>query len=322
MKIKTLLIVLLAVFFLLPSCKNKKRRVPRNDKMAISMSQNAKGDSAIYGLACVGTNDSAVVLLPNQGGDPIKYRIVWAMNNHQVFGTPSIGDWICVIPQADSKNSARMVIDLDQVKGTWTHAVKPVFKDISGISRKQIREMFENMPDSIKETYLVPREYGFTLSRQSKAQAIGRIYGSNDEESPVKYPEVPHYTEWHAYNGKLILVQGRVEYNNIALLCGEREVINIGVVFQKGRFHFAEIALVLLGNLHFATQEAAFVDDGGEVFLQGEVAVFVQQGKVHVFRVAVHAVEDTQTGAAIESCFGKEATPIESAEHYLLHHFV
>ena len=215
MKIKTLLIVLLAVFFLLPSCKNKKRRAPRNDKMAISMSQNAKGDSAIYGLACEGTNDSAVVLLPNQGGDPIKYRIVWAMNNHQVFGTPSIGDWICVIPQADSKNSARMVIDLDQIKGTWTHAVKPVFKDISGISRKQIREMFENMPDSIKETYLVPREYGFTLSRQSKAQAIGRIYGSNDEESPVKYPEVPHYTEWHAYNGKLILVQGRVEYNNI-----------------------------------------------------------------------------------------------------------
>ena len=83
-----------------------------------------------------------------------------------------------------------------------------------------------------------------------------------------------------------------------------------------------EIALVLLGNLHFASQEATFVDDGGEVFFQGEVDVLVQQGKVHVFRVAVHAVEDTQTGAAIEGCFGKEATSIESAEHYLLHHLV
>ena len=113
MKIKTQLIVILAVFFLKKKKKNKKRRVPRNDKMAISMSQNAKGDSAIYGLACEGTNDSAVVLLPNQGGDPIKYRIVWAMNNHQVFGTPSIGDWICVIPQADSKNSATYLCKRD-----------------------------------------------------------------------------------------------------------------------------------------------------------------------------------------------------------------
>ena len=70
-----------------------------------------------------------------------------------------------------------------------------------------------NMPDSIVETYMVPRQYGFTLKRMGEAQSVGYVMANSDveDDSPVEYPPVPQYTEWHAYNGKLILVKGRRE---------------------------------------------------------------------------------------------------------------
>ena len=51
-----------------------------------------KGDKAIYGLACMGCTDSVVIMLPNQGGDPVKYNILEANRNRQVFGNIEVGD--------------------------------------------------------------------------------------------------------------------------------------------------------------------------------------------------------------------------------------
>lgn len=75
MKIKTLLIITLASLAML-SCHHgpKPQRVKTN--LPISMSKPTKGDKAIYGLACMGCSDTAVVLLPNGGGDPIRYNIL------------------------------------------------------------------------------------------------------------------------------------------------------------------------------------------------------------------------------------------------------
>ena len=107
--------------------------------------------------------------------------------------------------------------DLDQLKATWTYPVMPKLREVSHLSKRQQARILANMPDSIVETYMVPRQYGFTLKRMSEAVAVGRVMINKDvdDDSPVEYPAVPQYTEWHAYNGKLILVQGRRELEDV-----------------------------------------------------------------------------------------------------------
>lgn len=217
MKWKSFLLMGLAACAL-GACKKGPRppKMPLGN-MPISMSKPAKGDKAIYGLACMGCTDSVVVLLPNAGGDPVRYNILEASRNKQVFGNIEIGDWVCVMPCPDEKNHATMVIDLDKLKATWTYSVMPHLRDVTHLSKRQQARILANMPDSIVETYMVPREYGFTLKRMSEARSVGFVMQSTavEDDSPVEYPEVPQYTEWHAYNGKLILVKGRQEMNGI-----------------------------------------------------------------------------------------------------------
>ena len=218
MKIKTFFIIGLATLAL-AACHRGPKPPRQKSNMPISMSKPAKGDKAIYGLACMGCSDTAVVLLPNGGGDPVRYNILDASRNHQVFGNIEIGDWICVIPCRDrnEKNAADMVIDLDKLKATWTYQVMPHLRDVTHLSKRQQARILANMPDSIVETYMVPREYGFTLKRMSEARSVGYVMANSsvEDDSPVEYPPVPQYTEWHAYNGKLILVKGRREFNGI-----------------------------------------------------------------------------------------------------------
>lgn len=218
MKIKTLLIITIASLAML-SCHHGPKPQRVKTSLPISMSKPAKGDKAIYGLACMGCSDTAIVLLPNGGGDPIRYNILDATRNHQVFGDIEIGDWICVMPctDKDDKNGADMVIDLDKLKATWTYPVMPHLRDVTHLSKRQQARILANMPDSIVETYMIPRDYGFTLKRMGEARSVGMVAtnSSVEDDSPVEYPKVPLYTEWHAYNGKLILVKGRYEFNNV-----------------------------------------------------------------------------------------------------------
>ena len=208
-----------------------------NSKLAISLSKPAKGDKAIYGLACMGCSDTAVVLLPNGGGDPVRYNILDASRNHQVFGDIEIGDWICVMPCTgkNDRNGADMVIDLDKLKATWTYPVMPRLRDVSHLSKRQQARILANMPDSIVENYMVPRQYGFTLKRMSEALSVGHVMANADveDDSPVEYPEVPFYTEWHPYNGKLILVKGRRELGEMVV--NEKTTYDtLSFVYMKG----------------------------------------------------------------------------------------
>lgn len=142
----------------LAACHRGNKRPPRmdNSKLAISLSKPAKGDRAIYGLACMGCSDTAVVLLPNGGGDPVRYNILDASRNHQVFGDIEIGDWICVMPctNKNDRNGADMVIDLDKLKATWTYPVMPHLRDVSHLSKCQQARILANMSDSIVENYI------------------------------------------------------------------------------------------------------------------------------------------------------------------------
>ncbi len=218
MKLKSLFFIGIAGLALASCHRGPKPPVKKVD-MPISLSKPAKGDKAIYGLACMGCTDTTVVLLPNGGGDPVKYNILDANRRHQVFGNIEIGDWICVIPSADKENhnGADMVIDLDKLKATWTYQVMPHLRDVSRLSKRQQARILANMPDSIVETYMVPREYGFSLKRMNEARSVGYVMqnSSVEDDSPVEYPEVPQYTEWHAYNGKLLLVRGKYAINGM-----------------------------------------------------------------------------------------------------------
>lgn len=169
-----------------------------------------KGDSMIYGLSCDGTSDSVIVIWPFSGGDPISYNCIEAKQKNKIIGKPEIGDWIGVMPNPEDSTEVTMVIALDQLKGTWTYPVMPVMKDLQHMSRRMQKRMMENMPDSVKQTFFIPREYGFTLKRGHVAQAVGRIRRKTtlEDDSPVQYPEVRNYKGWYLCNGRLLLVSG------------------------------------------------------------------------------------------------------------------
>lgn len=188
---------------LLNACRSDNSEMERNG--AIDKNVKAKGDKMIYGLACDGCTDSTIVFLNNEGGDPVTYNTIRATRNRQIFGHPEIGDWIGVMLNPDNPQEAVMVIDLDQLKGTWTYKVMPVLKKMA---TKSGHEIESELTDSIKALIFVPREYGFTLKRQFQASSIGMVHYTNslEDESIVEYPPVKRFTEWHVYNGKLILV--------------------------------------------------------------------------------------------------------------------
>jgi hypothetical protein len=173
--------------------------------------KTADADKMIYGLACDGCSDSVIVFMPFNLGDslsypdPISLNIVEAMRNKQVFGHPEIGDWVGVMMNPDNPKEATMVLDLDQLKGTWTYQVLPKLKQMATKSEKQIEA---ELTDSMREILFVPREYGFSLKRHHQAATVGFVYKGNDlqDESLVEYPAVQTFTSWYTHNGKLILV--------------------------------------------------------------------------------------------------------------------
>lgn len=203
-KLPIIILGLICIF--VASCAN----TPDGDKSAIDVSTRVKGDHTIYGLACDGTNDTTLVLLPNEGGDPVEYDILNATRNKQIFGSLSIGDWVGLMANPRNKKEALMVIDLDELKGTWTFQVIPKVKPTPTQTAEQAEAA---MTDSMKAIYMVPREYGFTLKRHYQASPVGRIYkeSSLEDNSPVTYPKVTIYTSWHVINGRLYLYKDTVD---------------------------------------------------------------------------------------------------------------
>lgn len=201
---------LFATLIALGGCKKKKTTEADETPIMPENLVEIKGDSMLYGLSCDGSSDSVIVLWPFDG-DPITFSCIEAKREGKVIGSPQIGDWVGIMVNPEDTTEATFVINLDQLKGTWTYPVMPVMKELQNMSRRMQKRMMDNMPDSVKNAYFIPREYGFTLKRSHKAQAVGRIMRSNtlEDDSPVQYPEVKNYQEWYTLNGKLILVSGK-----------------------------------------------------------------------------------------------------------------
>lgn len=206
-----LLPLLVALTVAFGSCKNKgELGEDLSDSLPAQTSSIViTGDSMLYGLSCDGTTDSVIVFWPFKG-DPYTFNIEEAKRNHKIIGNPQIGDWVGIMVNPQDTTEATMVINLDQLKGTWTYPVMPVMKEFQNMSPRMQKRMEADMPDSVKQTFLVPREYGFTLKRSHVAQAVGRVMRRNttEDDSPVTYPEVKNYKEWYVLNGRLLLVSG------------------------------------------------------------------------------------------------------------------
>lgn len=185
------------------SCGNK---TVNNDKDNDSLSSKAraKGDSTLYGLACEGCTDSVLVFLPFDGGDPVTFDIIEAAKKKRIIGKPETGDWVGVMLNADDGKKADMVIDLDQLKGTWVYMAMPKLRERKNNNTNVYVDRHEE--DSILKTLLVPREQGFALKRNSMAEPVGAGFRNvTGKQSPVIYPEVKIYTDWSIFNGKLVL---------------------------------------------------------------------------------------------------------------------
>lgn len=187
---------------------------PEASTIITTQNDSVVGDSMFYGLACEGSTDSVLIVYPTSGDDPVKFNIIDAKEDGKIIGKITVGDWIGVVVDPKDKTTALMVINLDLIKATWTYPVMPTFKELSHLSPRMQKRMesmaLQEIPDSMKALYLVPREYGFTLKRNHKAQAVGRIFaaGADDADSPVEYPEVKNYHSWYPWNGHVILVSG------------------------------------------------------------------------------------------------------------------
>lgn len=173
------------------------------------------GDSTVYGLACKGSSDDAILLLPADGSDPVRYDIVLATRRNKVLGSINTGDRIALVPNKKHANVADMVINLDELKGVWCYMVMPQMRQDS-YEQEQVQDRTkDSMADSLALSLFVPLEYGFWLKSQGEAASVGYIRELNTlvDESPVTYPSLDYFIKWQIWNGKFILASGKPKYD-------------------------------------------------------------------------------------------------------------
>lgn len=208
----TLLIIFAVAILVGTSCSNKTEE----PKKTVGTSTKIKGDSTLYGLACDGCTDSVLVFLSGQGGDPVNYNIIDASKNRKVIGRPQVGDWVCLIVNGTDKKKADLVINLDRLKGTWVNLEKPwLRKRLDAPSLGNMDAETKHRIDSMIKIQLKPVEIGFALRRHYEARPVGMEYSrKKNQDNPVVYPTPKFYTEWHIFNGKLVLTEGALRMGN------------------------------------------------------------------------------------------------------------
>ena len=198
MKKNTLLMILVAILFMV-ACKNEKKEV-----LPIGLNTHIEGDSTLYGLACDGCTDSVLVFLSGKGGDPVTYDIIDAMSQHNIIGRPHVGDWVAVLTDPEDSTKAAMVINLDELKGTWTQKKTPILKE--RIHNTALSEEEQARMDSAIQKMMQPVDIGFALKRHYTAAPVGMSMRSRAKnDSPVIMPMPKFYVEWHVFNGQLVL---------------------------------------------------------------------------------------------------------------------
>jgi len=200
-------LLLVSAIMLATACGQEKSG--EQTEQTSAKAKRLQGDSCVYGLACDGCTDSVLVLLPEDNSDPVRYEIIDARRTGKMFGHPKIGDRMALLLSPDDSLVAELVVDMEQLKGTWCYTVMPQMRAFENMSKRLQRRMERDMPDSVRQRLFVPREYGFTLSSSYTARPVGmmRSGGDADDDSPVVYPEAKAYSELHIWNGELVLTR-------------------------------------------------------------------------------------------------------------------
>lgn len=212
-----ILTILLAIF----ACGKDNQPVEQEQVEIQTLSYVAQDDSTVYGLVCSGCTDSILVFLPDKGGDPISLNIYYANKAHQVFGYPEVGDKIAVLLNPEDSTEVMVAIDIDKLRGTWVYQEMPLFKfqrnseEIDSIRNTMSEEALQRM-DSVLQTMRVPREYGYTFKRDFTMTSVGGPprTTSLDSSTPVEYPPLKRYREWHIHNGKIVFTSGGMNMND------------------------------------------------------------------------------------------------------------
>ncbi len=178
-----------------------------SEEAEASIYKTLPGDSTRYGLACDGSTDSILVFLPYGSSRLDTFDIISAFQNHKIFGRPHIGDDLAVIVNPEDTVEALMVINLERLQGTWCYMVTPTLRNVDKMSKRMQRRMMERIPDSLLQQWLKPREYSLRLKSDHGVSAHGGVYRqtTTDDMTPVEYPAMKRYTDWHIYNGRIIL---------------------------------------------------------------------------------------------------------------------
>ena len=169
------------------------------------IARQLEGDSTIYGLACEGSNDSIIVILTSVNSNPDTIDVLEARINRRVFGRPEIGDQVAILMSAGKKSVADIVINIDRLKGEWCYQVMPRLRRRAG-SADSVIQLPPDFPDSLRQKWFQPREYGFELRRDNTMRPIGVQRNEAERQpGPVEYPVLKRYRQWHIYNGHLLL---------------------------------------------------------------------------------------------------------------------
>jgi hypothetical protein len=201
---------LLAAALLTTACGGGQKESKGAAEQADTLSQVFEGDSTVYGLACDGCTDTILVFLPLEHIDstPDTFNILRATKRHRILGHLRVGHRIAVVTNAQDSTVADFVIDMEELRGMWCYQVMPTVKMRADMQGKTQKELIRQLPDSIREKYMVPREMGIHLKGDHTARTIGSYRQSDeDAESPVEYARAKRYHQWRLYNGKLLLTE-------------------------------------------------------------------------------------------------------------------
>ncbi len=84
--------------------------------------------------------------------------------------------------------------------------VTPTLRSVDKMPKRMQQRMMERIPDSLLKQWLQPREYSLRLKSDHGVTARGGVYHqTSDDMTPVEYPAFTRYTDWHIFNGRLIL---------------------------------------------------------------------------------------------------------------------
>ena len=188
------------------ACGGDKQAKTDEDAI-VSSHQVPAGDSTIYGLACDGCTDTILVFLRDIDSDPDTFNILAATKNHRIYGRPDIGDKVAVVRNQADSTVADIVINMETLRGAWAYEVTPTPRPRADMPGRSEAELLRQIPDSIRDSLMTPREYGFLIRGEGSVSFVGRYYRSDDDNSPVEFPHPKHYRQWHLYNGKLVLIE-------------------------------------------------------------------------------------------------------------------